>query len=102
MDSFKNYPCVCVCVFLTRYDHASLRGVPSDLGLHAVHSSDLQHHFVSVPWVGVGDTKPYTRGMAPHPHHGHLQHVRLCRQGEVHSFWNLQTQFSIFVKYKKN
>lgn len=35
---FKSPP---VCVFLTRHDLASLCGVPSDLGLHAVHSSDL-------------------------------------------------------------
>lgn len=72
-----------LCVFSqTRHDLASLRGVPRDLGLHAVNSCDLQHHSLSVSRAGVRDTKLHLRWMAPHPHHGHLQHVRLCWQGE--------------------
>lgn len=72
-----------MCVFSpTRHDLASLRGVTCDLGLHAVHSCDLQHHSVSVPWAGVRNKEPDLRGMAAHPHHGHLQHVGLCWQGQ--------------------
>lgn len=70
------------CVLLSRHDPAPLRGFPCDLGVHAVHRSDLQHHSVSVPWAGVGDSKRHAGRVAPHPHHGHLQHVRLRWQGE--------------------
>lgn len=79
---FQMLPCVGVSS-RNRHDPASIRGVPCDLGVHAVHSSDLQHHSVSVPGPGVRDTQPHPRGVAPHPHHGHVQHVGLCRQGDV-------------------
>lgn len=80
---FTQHPlCVCVCP-LSRHDLASVRGVPGHLGLHAVHSRHLQHHSVSVPRPGVRDMAPHSRGVAAHPHHGHLQHVRLCRQGKA-------------------
>lgn len=56
-----------------RHAAPPLRRVPAHLGLHALHRHDLLHHAVPLSRPGVGDPQLHAGGMAPHPHHGHLQ-----------------------------
>ena len=87
---------------LSRHDPASLRGLPGDLGLHAEHRGDLQHHSVSVPRPRVRDQKPHVRRVVPHPHHGHLQHVRLRGQGERNLLWSKERSKKCLLSYAQS